>query len=113
MIAFYDEGMDHGLETPYLPFGGWRTFRERVDVERDLYDAIEGADLGAFGEHLHELQDTFSHAGRKWITGGHALRLEFLNHWGFDYEAQAKWTDTYDPCSERDKEMGSVERGSS
>ena len=31
MIAFYD-GMDHGLETPYLPFGGWRHFRERVDV---------------------------------------------------------------------------------
>ncbi|MCL4822693.1 MAG: RHS repeat-associated core domain-containing protein [Anaerolineales bacterium] len=110
MIASYNEGMDHGWKHPFNPFQGWRHFRERVDVERDLYDAIEAADLRAFGEHLHELQDTFSHAGRKWFLGGHALRLEFFSHWGFDYEAQATWTDTYDPCSERDKQMERLTR---
>jgi hypothetical protein len=107
MIASADQGMDDDFWTtsPWWPWSGPRHFRERADAMSDTFEAIERDDLTAVGQHLHELQDTFSHAGLDYWHGGHALDPSYLENCGFDYSARAHWTDKYNPASERDRRM--------
>jgi hypothetical protein len=107
MIASADQGLDDDFWTtsPWWPWSGWRHFREREDVLSDIFEAIEALDLADFGRHLHELQDTFSHAGYNYCSGGHAVKLRYLEHWGADWVAQGEWPDNYNPMDERDQRM--------
>jgi RHS repeat-associated protein len=48
----------------YWPWGCAQHFRPRGEVLVDLEEDISSCDIESFGEHMHVLQDTFSHEGR-------------------------------------------------
>ena len=112
MIASANQGMDDDFWTtsPWWPWSGYRHFRERGAVMSDIFEAIERDDLADVGRHLHELQDTFSHAGYSYLTGGHAIRPEHFENWGLEYSPRAHWTDKYNPCSPRDRSVKDPEK---
>jgi len=62
--------LDRGWTHPWNPFSTWRHFRDLDDVAKDLWDAINRGNERAFEEHMHELQDYYSHrgAGHNWWT---------------------------------------------
>jgi len=111
-IATSDQRMDEplfawppNLHNPFfypgyaLNLGTREHFRNRSDVEQDLFHDIEVGDIHAFGHHLHSFQDTYSHAGYHWWSGGHVLASAILRAFG------RTDPDDYSPSSARDQEM--------
>ena len=66
---------DHRLgSSPYLPWGIWKHFRSREELEDDLKKAISECNPTAFQRLMHQYQDTRTHydKGYRWWTLGHA-----------------------------------------
>ena len=65
---------DHSFgSSPYTPWGIWKHFRSREDIEPDLIKAISECDADAFESLMHQYQDTRTHydKGYRWWTLGH------------------------------------------
>lgn len=65
---------DHSFRSsPYTPWGIWKHFRSREDIEPDLIKAISECDADAFESLMHQYQDTRTHydKGYGWWTLGH------------------------------------------
>lgn len=93
VLARADADVDRFLTNPYLG-GNWLHFMSRDKTEKYLDVAIASGSLSSVGKGLHLYQDTYSHQGYKWYTGGHAS--DSLK--GLD-------PDIYRPNHSRDMEM--------
>jgi RHS repeat-associated protein len=117
VIAAANQGHDAGWWQPFNGLSAFSHFRDTNDVLDDIWSAIPGHDLEYFGFLLHELQDSYSHAGYKAHSGGHALRWEYLAALFLpgrspldNYMVQANHPDNYDGGSERDRRMECMTR---
>lgn len=91
-LGIANQSLDEGLLNPFNPFGGTQNhFRKLEDIIPDLEKAIANNDLKKFGKHLHQMQDSFSHAGYNMGTAGHVFA--------------GKVPDIYDPKTHREKVM--------
>lgn len=79
-------------------------FRHVAKIDRDLESALRRNDADAFGQALHALQDSFSHRGFRWWSGGHVPHSLLMRLLG------RSDTDDYDPESSRDRAMEEVTR---
>jgi hypothetical protein len=70
----YDDcyGFDFNAEdedwhtSPFWPWGTWRHFRSRDEVESDLDAMLGSCDASTFERLMHQGQDTFSHYDNDW-----------------------------------------------
>jgi RHS repeat-associated protein len=94
VMARANNDFDAGLTNPFFwPMGTYYHFDwSKEELDRRLDEAIRMNDLVAFGQGLHQLQDSYSHRGFHWFTLGHF----FAGH----------EPDRYDPSSPRDIAMG-------
>ena len=94
LIAEFDQGMDEGALGPFTLEGNPHHFqnylgnRRQNDVFNDAIRAADAGDISGFGQALHELQDTFAHAG-----------------WPGFHLPDPFSPDTYAPTSLRDRTM--------
>jgi RHS repeat-associated protein len=91
-IAAADQGIDDNSDTgPFDKDGGPEYhFSSHTMALSKLNGVLSPEELG---QALHRLQDSYSHAGYSWETGGHIR--------------DGVRPDKYDPCSERDRAMRS------
>jgi len=89
-VNHYDEGWTN----PWYPWSGPSHFRSTWAVNIDLRDVLNRGDLGRFLQLLHQYQDSYSHAGYSYWTGGHI--------WD---NLRGHSPDDYDENSARDKNM--------
>jgi len=75
IIALANQGMDERFTNPWNVLLGATPlhFMPREYARRGLEQALCKKNLKYFGQFLHVLQDSYSHEGYKWYTGGHIL----------------------------------------